>query len=141
MTKVSRSITINASPEKAFEVITDFENYPQFLPEVKDVVIGNESAKGAVVSFTMHMVKSVKLTLKFKLSKPTTVSWELVQGDMMRSNSGSWKLTKLSGNKTKATYSVDVEFGLLVPNSLGTALIENNLPGMLKNFKKRIEKG
>ena len=38
MAGATKSILINASPEKVFDTITDYEKYPQFLPEVK----GNE---------------------------------------------------------------------------------------------------
>ena len=39
MAQASRSVTINVPPEKLFEVIVDYEKYPEFLPEVKKVKV------------------------------------------------------------------------------------------------------
>ena len=39
MAQASKSITINVPPERLFDVISDYEKYPEFLPEVKQVKI------------------------------------------------------------------------------------------------------
>ena len=37
MAGATRSIVIDAPPEKVFDVVTDYERYAEFLPEVKQV--------------------------------------------------------------------------------------------------------
>lgn len=139
MTKVTRSIIINAPREKVYEVIADFEGYPKFLPETKEVSIEKASAKEVVATFTLQMIKEVSCTLRFKMTRPSGISWTLVEGEMITDNKGSWKLKKLSPRKTEVKYTIDVSFGLLVPGFISKMLMENNLPKMLDNFKKRIE--
>jgi len=141
MSGAKESIIIDASREKVFDVISDFESYPEFLPEMKDVYVEEATAKEVVASFTLSLIKSIEYTLKIKLNKPTSVSWVLVEGEMMIRNTGSWKLKKLSAKKTEATYTIDVGFGLLVPSSVANMLVERSLPQMLENFRERIEEG
>jgi ribosome-associated toxin RatA of RatAB toxin-antitoxin module len=141
MSGATRSITINASREKVFEVISDFEDYPEFLPEMKNVGIDKKTAKEVVAFFTLNMMKEINYTLKLKLTKPSSISWTLVEGDVMSKNSGSWKLKKVSPRKTDATYTIDVQFGSFVPGFISNMLVESSLPKMMGHFKKRIENG
>jgi len=139
MSEVKRTVTFNAPIEEVFKVITDFETYPEFLEETKDVIIDKKTKKEVIASFTLQLMAKIQYTLKLALLKPTSVKWELVKGQMMKHNSGSWKLKKLSPKKTQATYTIDVGFGPLVPKSISNVLIDNNLPTMLESFKERIE--
>ena len=58
----------------------------------------------------------------------------------MKSNEGSWKLEKISDDKTKAIYTVEVGFGWLVPKQIAEQLTKVNLPQTLAAFKERAEK-
>ena len=139
MTEVSRSIVIDAPREEVFDVVTDFESYPEFLPEMKEVNLEKGSAKEAVTSFKLQLLKTIKYRLKLKLTRPSSVSWTLLDGEMMKKNTGSWKLKKLSAKKTEAKYSIDIELGGFVPKAVTDRLVSGSLPAMLENFKKRIE--
>lgn len=139
MSKVTRTILINAPRDKVFDVVSDFESYPEFLTETKDVTIEKKGKTEVVASFTLQLITKINYTLKLRLSKPSGISWTLVRGQMMSRNSGSWKLKSLPRGKTEAAYSIDVAFGLLVPKSISNMLVETNLPKMLECFKERAE--
>lgn len=141
MTSVSRSIIINSPREKVFDVITDFGSYPQFLSDMKKVVVEKSSSKEIVASFELQIVTTLKYRLKLKLTRPSTVTWKMIEGQLMKKNDGGWKLKALSPKRTEATYTIDVEMGAFIPKSITNNLIGNNLPAMLESFKKRIEKG
>lgn len=139
MAKAVSSIEIKASKKKIFETITDFESYPEFLPETKSVVIEKKSKNHYVVKFTIEVVKAISYTLDMKSTPPDELSWTLVKGDMMKANSGRWILEDVKKGVTKATYEVDVDLGLLVPAAVTKTLISKDLPKMLQHFKDRIE--
>jgi len=62
MAKAERSIVINAPPEKVFAVITDYEKYPEFLPEVKKVKV--EGGQGSIKEVTyMVDIKAKVITV------------------------------------------------------------------------------
>ena len=95
MAKVSETIEIKASKKKVFDVITDFEAYPEFLPETKKVTIDKKSKNTYIVTFTIEVVKSVSYTLDMRAKPPSELSWTLVKGEIMKSNTGRWLLEEV----------------------------------------------
>src|ERR1700737_2126386 len=91
MAQASRSVTVNVPPEKLFDVITDYEKYPEFLPEVKKVKL--EGGQGAIKEVTYQVdikAKVITYTLKHTAERPTKLSWTMVKGEMMKGNDGTW---------------------------------------------------
>lgn len=139
MAKVTESIDIDAAPETCFKVITDYEKYPSFLKETKSVVVRKKTGQTAEVTYSIEVIKKISYTLKM-VGKPfSNITWSLLEGDMMKKNSGEWSLKEAGKGKTRASYSVDIEFGIFVPGMISKMLVGSNLPSMLKAFKKRIE--
>ena len=126
--------------EKVFSIITDYERYPEFLPEVKRIRTANRRGNEVDVLYEADIVKTIKYTLRLKEEKPDKVSWSFVEGEFMKDNKGGWLLEDVGNGQTKATYSIEVTLGALVPKTLVTALIDTQLPKMLEAFKKRAEK-
>jgi coenzyme Q-binding protein COQ10 len=142
MAQASKSVTVNVPPDKFFDLIADYEKYPEFLPEVKKVKI--EGGQGAIkeVTYTVDIkAKVINYTLKHTAERPTTLRWTMVKGEMMKGNDGSWALKPgAQPNTTEATYNIDLRLSALVPGFIEKALAEQQLPGLLANFKARAEK-
>jgi ribosome-associated toxin RatA of RatAB toxin-antitoxin module len=139
MAKASRSIVIAATPEKCFGVITDYEKYPEFLPEVKKVTVDFGKGNVKEVTYTVDIkAKVITYTLRHNAKPPGELSWTLVRGEMMKGNDGAWTLAAVPEG-TQATYTIDLKLGALVPSMVERLLAEQSLPGLLQNFKKRIE--
>ena len=62
-----------------------------------------------------------------------------VKGEMMKDNKGSWVLEEVSASQTKATYTLEMALGPLVPKAIVNTLAESQLPKMLEAFKARAE--
>ncbi len=139
MSHATASIDIEAPIKQVFEVISDFEAYPDFLPETREVVIEKQSGKQARVTFKINLIKKISYTLDIKLNPPSGLSWSLVEGDMMKANNGQWKLQETKKGVTKATYEIDMDLGGIVPKAISNKLIGSNLPTMMKQFKERVE--
>ena len=142
MAQASRSVTVNVPPDKLFDVITDYEKYPEFLPEVKKVKL--EGGQGAIKEVTYQVgikAKVITYTLKHTAERPTKLSWTMVRGEMMKGNDGAWTLKPgAQPGTTDATYTIDLKLSSLVPGFIEKALAEQSLPGLLANFKARAEK-
>jgi coenzyme Q-binding protein COQ10 len=139
MAKAERSIVIHAPPEKVFAVITDYEKYPEFLPEVKKVKVEFGAGNVKEVSYTVDIkAKVITYTLKHTARPPDELAWTMVRGEMMKGNDGAWILKPVPEG-TEATYKIDLKLGALVPSMVERMLAEQSLPGLLANFKKRIE--
>jgi ribosome-associated toxin RatA of RatAB toxin-antitoxin module len=142
MAQASRSVTVNVPPEKMFEVIVDYEKYPEFLPEVKKVQVN--AGQGAIkeVTYTVDIKAKVNsYTLRHTAEKPVKIAWTMIKGEMMKGNDGSWTLKAgPQPGTTEATYTIDLKLSALVPGFIEKVLAEQNLPGLLANFKARAEK-
>jgi ribosome-associated toxin RatA of RatAB toxin-antitoxin module len=140
MAQAQKSIVIDVTPEQLFDVIADYEKYPEFLPEVKSakVTFGAGGIKEVTYSVDIK-AKVISYTLKHVAERPGKVSWSMVRGEMMKGNDGSWALKPTPGGGTEATYSIDLKLSALVPSFIEKALAEQQLPTLLANFKKRAE--
>lgn len=144
MPSASRSITINVPAEHLFDTITEYESYPDFIPETLGVEVLKRSKKKdgtrvSEVKFDIKVIKQVDYTLRLTEEPNERVSWELVEGRVFKTNSGSWELKAAGKGKTEATYTVDITIGLLVPQAITNMLVGSSLPKMLEQMKDRAE--
>jgi coenzyme Q-binding protein COQ10 len=139
MAGATRSVVINAPVEKVFDVITQYEKYGEFLSEVKEVRTSGRQGNEVNVHYKVDVVKTIKYTIRAKEERPTRMSWTFVEGEFMKDNKGHWLLEPAGEGKTRATYTVEMALGALVPKAVVNALVETSLPKMLEAFKRRAE--
>jgi ribosome-associated toxin RatA of RatAB toxin-antitoxin module len=139
MPGASKTIVINAPIEKVFDVITQYERYPEFLPEVKETRTVNRKGNTVDVHYKVDVMKTVRYSIRVTEERPTRMAWSFIEGEMMKDNKGSWVLEAQGEKQTKATYTVEMALGALVPKAIVNALVENSLPKMLDAFKRRAE--
>lgn len=140
MVAVTQSIAIKAPMERVWDVLADFESYPEFQPEVEKIAVTRRTKNTAVVSFTINLIAKVHYALKFEFDRPNGMTWTTVEGhSLVRSNTGSWKLTRLEPHLTDLTCTMDVEFGIWIPKAIADGLMHNHFPAMLDRFKDRAE--
>jgi ribosome-associated toxin RatA of RatAB toxin-antitoxin module len=141
MSGVSQKIVVDVSPDEFFDVIIDYESYPNFLSDLQEAEILEKKSNEAVGKFKLKLIKTVEYTLKMKEDRPKSMSWDLVQSNVMKANKGAWRLKPVDGGKkTEAEYSIDVRFGLFVPKMITNQLTKVNLPATLKAFKGEAER-
>lgn len=139
MPSVTESIEINATPKKCYEVITDYEAYPEFLSNLKTVTVSKKKGETCEITYEIDLIKTISYTLKMNGKPPKKIEWSFVKGDIMKDNHGHWTLEEVKKGVTRATYELNIELGLLVPGAITKRLVGKNLPEMLASFKKRIE--
>lgn len=137
MSRVSKEKEMAVPRDVLFEVITDFDSYPQFVSEVVGVkVVPGPTADKKRVTFELEIMKRFEYTLEFNIS-PEEVKWSLVESNFFKTNEGRWLLSPVGKDKTHATYELEVGFGFLVPGWVTKRLTETSLPKMLDNFEER----
>jgi coenzyme Q-binding protein COQ10 len=137
MSRVSKEKEMDVPSEVLFNVITDFESYPNFVSEVVSVkVIPGASSEKKKVTFELEIMKRFQYTLEFDIA-PQEVRWSLVESNFFKTNEGRWLLKPSGKGKTHATYELEVGFGFLVPGWVTKRLTETSLPKMLDNFEAR----
>ncbi|MBZ4421700.1 type II toxin-antitoxin system RatA family toxin [Myxococcus sp. RHSTA-1-4] len=139
MPGATRTIVINAPVEKVFDVITQYERYPEFLPEVKEIRTSNRQGGQVDVHYKVDVVKTIRYSIRVNEERPKRMAWSFIEGEMMKDNKGSWVLEPEGEGKTRATYTVEMALGALVPKAIVNALVDSSLPKMLDAFKRRAE--
>jgi coenzyme Q-binding protein COQ10 len=142
MPSARQSIEIPAALDPVMAVLTDFEAYPSFLPEILKV----ESLSGGddrwEVRFHAHVIRPFQYTLRLERTEPGRLVWTMTDG-IFTSNDGSWLLEELEpdeagGPRTRATYSIDLVLGVFVPQALVNSLVGESLPATLERFAARV---
>jgi len=139
MPGASRSIVINAPPDKVFDVIVSYEKYPEFMKEVKEIKTSNRKGNQVDVQYKVDLMKSIRYSLRMTEERPLKVSWTFIEGEFMKDNKGSWVLEPSGDSQTKATYTIEMALGPLIPKTIVNAMVENQLPKMLEDMKRRVE--
>src|SRR5690349_2820588 len=139
MPRAEHRVLIQAPIERVFDVIVDYERYPEFLPELKSVTLESRDDGVALVRFEVELIVRVVYTLRLIEDPPTRVTWSLHEGKMIASNDGAWELERVGEQTTRASYGLDVKLAGMIPKSVSTRLMGTNLPQMLERFKTRAE--
>ena len=140
MARAEAKEIINVPIEKFYQVITDYEKYPEFIKEMTDIEVLEEEDGVKVVEFHINLMKAVKYSLKLEeTNPPSEINWTLVESDFFKKNDGGWKLEKVDENTTEATYFIDCDFKILVPSMIVNSVVRAQLPKMLHSFKERAE--
>ena len=119
----SQTITIDAPPEKVWAIATDFERYPEWAKDVKDVVVRarDDDGRASEVEYRASALgRSTHYTLGYDYGgAPNSLDWRMVRGDIMRTIDGSYHFTPTADGGTEVRY--DLAIDLVVP-----------LPGFVK---------
>lgn len=130
--------TIPVGKERFFEVVTRYEDYPQFVDSVTRVSVERKGPGQARVTYHVSLMKDVTYVLDLKEDiEKGRVSWTLVESDVFKKNEGGWDITPNGEGAVKVRYFLDVEFKIPVPGFILKKLVSGNLPSMLKSFKER----
>jgi len=138
MAKASTTDVFNCTPEQFYKIISDYEKYHEFLPEVKKCKVLKTEGARKLVEYNVQVMKSFKYSLWMTEVANKSIAWEFAGGDVFKTSIGSWKLEDEAG-KTRATYAVDATFSLFVPGPIANALVSVNLPNMISSYHKRVK--
>lgn len=137
MAKATTTEVFNCTTEEFFKIISDYEKYPEFLQEVKQIKVLKTEGNRKLVEYNVSVIKSFKYTMWMTESAPNSITWEFAGGDVFKTSLGSWKLEDEAG-KCRATYNVEASFSMFVPSPIANALVSVNLPGMMSAYHKRV---
>ncbi len=137
MAEVKHIEVFDCSPEQFFDLLIDYEKYPEFLSEVKDCQVLSSDGDQKQVQYKISVIKTLQYVNEHTEVRPSQVSWKFIKGDLFKSMHGHWKLSDKDG-KTEAEYFVEANFGLFVPKTMTKTVLSVNLPAMMKAYHKRV---
>jgi ribosome-associated toxin RatA of RatAB toxin-antitoxin module len=143
MPKSSTTIETFVSPEEFREIILDVEKYPEFLPEVKKVVVHERSDSSMLASFFVEvkvggMDVKTDYTCRYTIDG-NNIRWTLDKSDSMTTNEGSWTLEETDDGETRAQYESEIVTTLPIPQDLQKLFADQEMPRMMQRFRDRAE--
>lgn len=138
MAEAKKAELFNCTTEEFYQLISDYEKYPEFLSEVKGAKVLKTEANKKLVEFNVSMIKDFSYKLWLTEEPNKKISWVFDSGDIFKLSNGHWILEDEAG-KTRADYWVEAKFNLFVPGPIAKALVSVNLPNMMAAYHKRIK--
>src|SRR5688572_1284598 len=106
MSRAQETIVIQAPVARVFQVIRDYERYPEFLPEMQSVHVLSRHDNVVVARFELELMMRFSYTLRLQEDAPNRVSWSLEEARTLVANDGAWELEAEGPNTTRAVYSL-----------------------------------
>ncbi|MGF0312610.1 SRPBCC family protein [Rhodococcus sp. IEGM1428] len=140
--KTQRSIVVEAPPNQVMDVIADFDAYPTWVSAAKSVEVLDVDAdgRGKRVKFVLDagMVKDTYELEYDWAADGSSVSWNLVSGEMQKSQKGSYTLRETGGG-TDVTYELTVDLSIPMIGLFKRKAEKVITDTALKELKKRVE--
>lgn len=144
--RATHTTTIAASPERCFEVVTAFGEYPEWARDVKsaEVRARDEAGRPIEVEFTASaMGRSTSYLLRYDWSgAPHRLSWWQVRGDLTDAIDGTYTFTPSTSvpGGTDVVYELAVELVVPLPGFVKRRA-EVRILNTVKELKARAEAG
>ena len=139
--QASSSIVIDADKAAVMAVIADFEAYPQWTREIKQVTVDETGGdgRGTQATFTLDAgVLKDTYTLAYQWSGDDRVDWHLVKGRALKSQDGTYELREVDGG-TQVTYRLSVDLNVPMLGMFKRKAEKMIMDTALKGLKKRVE--
>jgi ribosome-associated toxin RatA of RatAB toxin-antitoxin module len=140
--RTESSIVISADRSRIMAVIADLASYPEWSDGVKSVEIlfEYEDGRPANARFVVD-AGAIKDTyeLEYDWDEDASVSWKLVEGQMMKAIDGSYVLTDNGDGTTSVVYKLAVDVSIpmigLIKRKAEKVIVDTALRGL----KERVE--
>jgi uncharacterized protein YndB with AHSA1/START domain len=112
-------ITIDAAPERVWDIAVDIANYPNWAHDIKDVTIHETDDEGrpAEVEFRASALgRSTHYTLAYDYgAAPKRLAWSMVRGDIQRSIDGVFTFEPTDDGGTLVRYDLEIDLAIPLP--------------------------
>ncbi|MDH4318180.1 MAG: hypothetical protein OEV64_07295 [Desulfobulbaceae bacterium] len=145
---------IKASGEKLSTILTDFENYPAFMPNVHEIEILSRSESDVIMNYVLELPLGQEKKYRLKISGPrqkessfllhwSLVPWpELKPEETIKDTTGYWLVQNDAEEQCLVLYHVSTDPGD-IPFGLGwivDILTKQSVPGAISALRNQTAK-
>lgn len=137
--------TIEAAPARCFEVAVDFDRYPEWAADIKEVSVlrrDDDGRGGQVHLRAAAMGRSTSYTLRYYYgTNPLRLAWRLVEGDLIQRMDGSYLFEAVPGasDRTELTYQLSVDLRVPLPGFVKRRAEARIVHIALEELRRRVE--
>lgn len=143
MSGVTDSIVVNAEPDAIWDVIAGFEQYPEWQDGVKEAEV-LETGDDGWATRVRFVIDAQRFRAEMVIAYTYTddeMRWQLVEGDGVKENTGSYRLEPLDNGSTRVTYELEVTPSIRLPGVLRRMAAQRIVDTALRGMKQRVEDG
>src|SRR3954452_6057956 len=126
-----RTVEIEAPVQRCFDIAADIEGAPAWqgsLREVEGLERDGDGRPSLVETVNDAKVRSIRTRLRFSYDEPGGIRWSQERGDV-KALDGWWTLEDLGGDRTRATYGLEVD-----PGRVLGLLVRGPVEGQVRDF-------
>lgn len=146
MPYVERSILVRADAKRTYELAKHMEDFPTYMPDVKDVSVVSRESDGMTTKWHAHIIgKDFRWTERdrFDDDKPL-ITYKQTEGDVKKFE-GEWRFIPEGDGQVRVELTCDAELGVPMFDALFNPVlkkaIEMNIDKMLRAIKEKAEAG
>ncbi len=137
--EIKKEEMFRTTPNKLFTLLTDYENYPKLIPEIKQVKVERIAPNVVLLKEKFAFLIEIQLITRIYEYPHNKIIWELENSNVFQTNSGSWELKELEENFTNLIYQVKFSLKIAFPDFIIRNVLEENNRTLMKRIKNRIE--
>ena len=142
MDQATERMIIRAAPARCFEVVTDFERYPEWAADIKAVQVFERDDQGRATEVAFRAAafgRSTSYTLQYEYGdSPQRLSWVQIRGDITSKLDGEYHFEP-SGDDTEVVYHLVAELKVPIPGFVKRRAQGRIMNIALRNLKSRVE--
>ncbi len=140
--QTSSTIVVDSTPAAVMAVIADLEAYPEWAGSVRSVEVLSRDTSGrpreAQFVLDAGVVKDT-YTLAYTWDGDTSVSWSLVEAQMLTAMEGSYRLRAEGASSTTVEYVLTLDLKIPMIGLLRRKAEKVITDTALKELKRRVE--
>lgn len=139
MPTVNRSALVRHSPQAMFDLVNDFERYPEFLPGCRRARLLTRDGDHLVGELTLAKAGiEQSFTTRNDLHAPERIELSLVNGPFRRLQ-GRWLFTPMGENACKVSLELEFEFASRLLGMAFGRLFQQVAGQLVDSFTRRAD--
>jgi ribosome-associated toxin RatA of RatAB toxin-antitoxin module len=141
--RATETITVDASPQRVYDVVTDFEHYDAWVSDLKRIEVLTRDGEGRALEVEFRAAafgRSTTYTLHYDYSQaPAQLSWRQIEGDLTETLNGRYSF-EADGDETRVTYDLEVELLEPIPTFIKSRAAYRIQTQALRELKAQAER-
>ena len=136
-----QQVVIHALPQACFDVLLEYETFPEWQSAVKwvEVVSRDSQGRGREGHFEIDTkVKTIRYELEYSYEPPHRIAWNYLGGDI-KDVDGEYIFEDRGDGSTLATYSLALDPGVWLPERLARAINRHVMRASVEELRERVE--
>lgn len=143
MEQASGNLTVTAGGDACFRIASDIERYPDWLPDVRGVVVleRDDTGRPRVAAFQVGAFgRTAEYILVYDFTHaPRAFSWTQREGDLTYALDGSYTFDDRGDGSTEVAYSLAVGLRVPLPGFIRRRAEALILEAALSDLKREVE--